>query len=292
MLKNNRFVLKYCQMPALEKQSMVLDHVRIQWDKQITFHQHDFWELSYIVVGSGMRMVDNMMEPFTAGEIVLLPPNIAHCWSFDEHVSDADGKIENITLFFNGDLLNKMAAAFPELLPYMKEMRQYQKANRYSGQTLNRIQTILIKMLAEDEVERISSLIRIFPLLCNQHDAEKLTAHFNFEKRNPKLQQVYSYVMNNYQSEIKIEELADLVGMERSSFCTFFKRMSGKTFVTFLVEYRVESSCQMLRATTASVAEVCLASGFNDVPYYHRVFKKIKGITPTAFRQLSLVGMP
>ena len=65
----------------------------------------------------------------------------------------------------------------------------------------------------------------------------------------------------------------------------FLKKMTGKTFFSYLAEYRIESSCQMLTKTNMAIAEICFASGFKDIPYYNRVFKKIKAVTPTEYRE-------
>jgi AraC-type DNA-binding domain-containing proteins len=92
--------------------------------------------------------------------------------------------------------------------------------------------------------------------------------------------------MNNYQNTITLEEVAGLIDLDKSSFCIFFKKMTGKTFFTYLTEYRIESSCQMIAKTNQTIAEICFASGFNDVPYYNRVFKKIKNISPTEYRKM------
>lgn len=93
--------------------SFSYDHVHIEWHEQITFHQSNEWELSYIITGSGTRIIGDVMETFSKGEIILLPPNLSHGWYFDEHVHDSEGKIENITIIFPDPLLDNCANTFP-----------------------------------------------------------------------------------------------------------------------------------------------------------------------------------
>ncbi len=104
-------------------------------------------------------------------------------------------------------------------------------------------------------------------------------------KKEKKLQEIYLFILNNFQRNITLEEISRSVGMQKSSFCVFFKKMTGKSFFTYLTEFKIESSCQMLLKTKLSVAEICIASGFSDIPYYNRVFKKIKNVPPTQFRK-------
>lgn len=63
--------------------------------------------------------------------------------------------------------------------------------------------------------------------------------------------------------------------------------MTGKTFFTYLNDYRIETSCQMMTKNKMTIAEVCYASGFKDVPYYNRTFKKLKGMTPTKYKEMN-----
>ena len=74
------------------------------------------------------------------------------------------------------------------------------------------------------------------------------------------------------------------IGMNRTSFCIFFKRTTGQTFVTYLNEHRIRLACQLLRQKKMSVSEICYAVGFNDVPYFNRVFKRCNGVTPRKYK--------
>ena len=78
------------------------------------------------------------------------------------------------------------------------------------------------------------------------------------------------------------------VGMERTAFCIFFKRMTGQSFFSFLANYRINVACDMLLKTNKNVTEICIASGFRDVPYFNRVFKELKQTTPSRFRAQAL----
>jgi AraC-type DNA-binding domain-containing proteins len=98
------------------------------------------------------------------------------------------------------------------------------------------------------------------------------------------MQEVSRYIVHNYQNKITLDEVAKHFGMNRTSFCAFFKREKGKSFFTTLNEYRIECSCLMLRETTLPIANICSAVGFDDIPYYNRTFKKLKGISPKDYR--------
>ncbi|WP_078349200.1 AraC family transcriptional regulator [Mucilaginibacter pedocola] len=258
--------------------------MRVTPSQQITFHQHESLEISYIVLGSGRRVIGNTADNFNQGEVIFIPSNIPHCWSFDNFNTAADGKIENISIFFTPQLLQTALDGCPELHECFTKILSLESALVFTGQTRERLQELMRNTRNESKTEQFASLVRMLALIAESAQMEIVGSVVVEDRSQLKLQQAYSYVINNFQREITLADAAAFVGMEKSSFCTFFKRKAGKPFFTFLAEYRVESAVQMLQRTGMSVAEVCHAVGFNDVPYFNRVFKKVKNMPPSQFR--------
>ena len=277
-------IIKYAHNPEFEEHSFHFDHVKIYWNEQITFHEQKTWELSFVITGSGTRVIGDTIEPFSRNEIILIPPNIPHCWSFDEMDADDSGKIENITITFSNLFLENCKITFPELETVINKILHHKEAISFKGDTLIRLQDLLITMKPESEIEKISSLIKVLALISSSENANTVGKPVIEDKKTKRMQKIILYLMNNYQNAITLDEMAKLVDLDKSSFCIFFKKMTGKTFFTYLTEYRIESSCHMITKTNLTIAEICFASGFNDVPYYNRVFKKIKKIRPTEYR--------
>lgn len=275
--------LKY--YPKNKVSTFHFDHVHIPWDQQVPLHQQQTWELSYIITGSGVRIIGDVIENFSKGEIILVPPNIPHCWSFDESVHDGEGKIENITIVMENDFLERCKNLFPELSASISELQSNENAVSFQGELLDKLQVLMISMIHQDSIERLSSFIKLLKLISYCKEMHIVGRPVPDHKKEKKLQEIHLFVLRNFQRNITLEEIAKSVGMQKSSFCVFFKKMAGKSFFTYLMEFRIESSCQMLLKTKLSVAEICIASGFNDIPYYNRVFKKIKHITPTQYRK-------
>lgn len=280
-MKNN---INYYRNPEGEDKSFSFYHVHICWNEQIALHQQKTWELSYVLTGKGMRMIGEAIEPFCAGEVILIPPEIPHYWSFDESESDTEGKIENITLTFSGDFLKSAQAAFAELVGPVDRIYEQVDAISFGGETLRRLRQVLSEMKTETTVERLSSLIRIVALISSPEISATVGHPVVEDRRTKRLQQVYLYVAHNFQHPITLEQIARHVGMERAAFCVFFKKMNGTSFFSFLADYRINVACTMLLKTNKTIAEVCIASGFRDIPYFNRVFKAIKQTTPSQFR--------
>ena len=279
--------LKFACNPADNGETFYFDHVHILSREQITLHQQPTWELSYVITGQGMRIVGDTMERFSQGEVVLVPPNIPHYWAFDEHVCDKEGKIENITLSFTDSLLKNIKITFPELTDSITRIQEYDNALSFNGYSLEKLQAIMQKTITQAHTEQISSLLDILLLISSPEKADEVGRSVVENKATKRLQRVYLYVMNHFNNMITLDEVAAHAMMEKSAFCVFFKKMTGKTFFTFFAEYRVELACDILLKTDKSVAEICFESGFGDIPYFNRTFKKLKGITPKEYRKVT-----
>lgn len=284
--------IKYSHNPRVKDKSFLFDHVHICWNEQITMHQQDTWELSYVISGKGMRVIGDNIEPFDAGEIILIPPNIPHYWSFEESACDKDGKIENITLVFSTEVLEGLKNIFSELDDLINSVLNYENAISFGGNTLLKIRDILMQMKDCSEIDRVPLVIKILSYVSSPEIANTVGCPVIEDKKNKRLHKIYLYIMDHYQYPISLEEIANHVDMERTAFCIFFKKMTGKTFIDFMLDYKINVACELLIKTDKSISEICVASGFRDVPYFNRVFKRLKNTTPGKFREQNIEIKP
>ncbi len=67
--------------------------------------------------------------------------------------------------------------------------------------------------------------------------------------------------------------------------CRFFKEMTNRTPIEYLVFYRIERACEELSYGEKSITEVALDCGFNDLSYFIKTFKKLKGVSPKQYQK-------
>ena len=99
---------------------------------------------------------------------------------------------------------------------------------------------------------------------------------------NVKLQQIILWTEENYASTIRIDDAADLVGYSKFYFCTYFKKLTGKSYLDYLNHVRIYNACRLLR-TGESVQNVCNMVGFESTSYFIRLFKSVLGMTPKLY---------
>lgn len=103
-------------------------------------------------------------------------------------------------------------------------------------------------------------------------------------------QMIFDYIAKHYHEPITSKHLADLCHVNESYFCRFFKKSFGKTPLSYLNEYRAEKAAVLLKESQKSITEIALETGFENSNYFTRIFRKIKGISPSAFRKTSTIG--
>lgn len=265
-------------------QSLQFDAVCLSPEEQITLHSQSSWELSCVITGAGTRLIADVSEPFTSGETVLVPPGIPHCWYFNKDKTDRNGNIENITIVFHTDFLNNMQHCFPELSEVFSHLVALNHAVVLSGETREKIFSIMTRMKLEATEKRVLSFMEILLTLAEDRTGRVIMSAKQLKRSEIRLSQIQSYVNCNYANDITIDRIASHLGMNRTSFCSFFKRETGQTFTEFLNVYRLSAACDMLRCTEKQIGEVAVSVGVPDIPYFCRIFKKKYGMTPTEYR--------
>lgn len=98
-------------------------------------------------------------------------------------------------------------------------------------------------------------------------------------------QMLFDYIAEHYNEPITSEQLAKLCHVNESYFCRFFKKNFGRSPLTYLNEYRIEKAANLLKKTQKSITEVAIETGYEDINYFSRTFKKLKNLSPTEFRE-------
>jgi AraC-like DNA-binding protein len=87
-----------------------------------------------------------------------------------------------------------------------------------------------------------------------------------------------------YFERLGVDDLARAAGLSRAHFSREFRRAFGESPHSYLLTRRLERAAALLRTTDGSVAEVCLAVGLQSVGSFTTSFKRMFGVSPTAYR--------
>lgn len=97
------------------------------------------------------------------------------------------------------------------------------------------------------------------------------------------------YVQEHYYEKLSLTEVADKIGVTPGYLSTLFQRQLNKGFIDFLNEIRIERACAYLEQNYFKTYEIAYKVGFRDEKYFSKVFRKVKGCSPSEYRKTSQV---
>ncbi|MBW6410874.1 AraC family transcriptional regulator [Clostridium weizhouense] len=105
------------------------------------------------------------------------------------------------------------------------------------------------------------------------------------DKKLDAMHNMIGYIQKNYQGKITLDEIAAAGNVCRSSCCDIFQLILQKTPISYLTEYRLEKSIELLNIPSLSVTEIALQCGFTGSSYFTEIFHKNIGCTPSQYRK-------
>lgn len=92
------------------------------------------------------------------------------------------------------------------------------------------------------------------------------------------------YISHNYSYQIKVQDIAKYIGIDRTYLYKIFKKEMNLSPQNYLKEFRIKAAKNMLKHTQLSVSEIGYSCGFHDSPSFCKSFKKTTGCTPMEYR--------
>lgn len=151
------------------------------------------------------------------------------------------------------------------------------------GFTSEQINTEIGKLEGTEKSRTLEEMREfLFGLL---HKALKMRDERSESRYSSLIREAESYIEKNYmKNELSLSSVADEVGVSPNHFSRIFSQETGKTFVEFLTETRMEHACHLLRTTAMNSSDIGLSIGYSDPHYFYYIFKKNQGMTPKEYR--------
>ena len=253
------------------------------------YHFHPEYELTYILEGSGKRYVGSHMQNFAAGDLVLLGPNLPHCWKL-EPGKDTETKGSAIVIQFDGAFLGDDFFNKNELQHIKRLFQKSGSGISFYGETQKVVNQSLLALSDEqnafklligllEALQRLAQSSEYVQLDQNQVIGERTLAEQ--ERINP----VFAYLVENFRHQVSLDAAASIANMTTNAFCKYFKKITRKTFMETIIEYRLNYAIQQLVQTDKPISEIAFESGFGDVSHFYKMFKVKMQVSPLNYRK-------
>ena len=253
-------------------------HLRDSAGQELDFHFHDFDKLVILVSGSVNYLVEEQSYALRPWTVLLVRHHTIH-----KAVIDRTEPYERIILYLDRH-------HFERSLPGAGLMDCFDQAAKHgrhlltaSGGELEALQNAVAayERAASDtrsyaETLRETLIVQLLIQVARLHEAAPARNEARFD---PKIQQVLSYINENFRRELTVEALAEQVYMSRYHFMRLFKAQTGSTVHAYVRQKRLMNAARLIREGVPA-AKAAEESGYGDYSAFHRAFKASFGVSP------------
>lgn len=244
-------------------------------------HYHPEYQLSLIVAGSGKCTIDGYSDRFEPGDVYVIGANVPHIFeSPDSHI---------ISVFFTESSLGGYFFQLPEMAAVKQFLEEAAQSFKLQKKLAERLQPLFLELLKLNGAARIIQLLQLLNQLALSPEKQLLaqtevSSSYSYTALYRRMKKAFHYIADNFDKEISLDDVAHSVHLSRYAFCRYFKKITNKSFVHYLNEFRVKSACKFLLQYDYTISQIGFACGFNNLSNFNRQFKKLMNCTPSEYR--------
>lgn len=195
-------------------------------------------------------------------------------------------------LTYVGQLLRtSVGSSLSSVLPSSNE-GQF-RAFLLSDHTVNRMETILEIIMEETGLRRSDYLhmvhFQLYEMLLLLRREGALSpgdlAQWSARRRIWSIDDVMAFISDHYDNRFSLDELASRCNLNPSYFSRVFRERAGIPLFEFINRLRIERAVQLLKNTSMTILEIALTVGYNNISFFNRYFRKLKGCSPGEYRK-------
>lgn len=262
-----------------------LPHFIVPW------HYHPAIEIMYITRGIGTRFVGDCIEQYEEGDVCMIGPNLPHEWRNDDAYFDKESGLRAtcICLFFKREIFDPNFIRLPEMNNIRDLIERSRRGLKFTGNSKLEITRFIRSSVNDVGVRKVTNLLTLLELMATLTEYELLASvgftnsvnSEDFERFN----KVYKFLVKNFATSIRLEEVSTLVGLTPTAFCRYFKERTKKTFVEYLNEMRIGYSKKLLLENKMKISTISGEVGFPNLSNFISQFKKVTGMSPSQFQK-------
>ncbi|MDT0608603.1 AraC family transcriptional regulator [Croceitalea rosinachiae] len=247
------------------------------------WHIHPEYEIVYVKNGSGILRIGDKTHYYKNGVLVFLAGNIPHSDFGNKQYENS----QEVVIQFSKEFVDEKLNLFPELGCIKKLIQTSKHVLIFHDSVKSYLSNSFEHFSDLSNQGKLINLLSILNYLSTTNDFHKLI-HFGLpkefrEKETFRLKNIFEYINNNYNHKIEIKDIAIKVGLTPNSFSRFFKKMTNRTFIDFLNEFRIRKAVDSLNERDMTISEVMFLSGFSSPSYFSKQFIKYQGTTPSNY---------
>lgn len=252
----------------------------------IEWHWHTEFEFVYVETGTVYFGISDKQFALSEGQGVFINSKILH-----RYFSQGKATVPNFVLMPYFIAAQDSLIYQKYVLPIMASPMDYQIFSSdipWQAQALSLMREMMAAQEKASDVELVSSYLiqKIWHILYQNTDVEHMGKKENYSASSQaRLQLMMQYIHQKFAYNISLSDIADQAKVSKSTALNLFQRYLGISPVTYLINYRLQEAAKLLASTEKKVTVISKDTGFDNVDYFCKAFKKYYKLTPTEYRK-------
>ena len=252
-------------------------------------HRHKEYELNFIEHGAGVRrIVGDSVEEIGEYDMVLVgSAELEHVW---EQGRCESKNIREITIQFSHNLFEGEMLSKNQFASIRKMLDLAENGLVFPMESIMKVYATIDGLSSENErfIQFLKTLFLLYELSVSDY---KVLASSSYAKtgrveESRRVQKVKEYISEHYAEQLRLTDMAEIVGMSPVAFSRFFRQRTGRTLSEYIVDIRLGFAARMLVDSSRNISEICYECGFNNLSNFNRTFKAKRHYTPREFRDM------
>ncbi|MDQ6420545.1 AraC family transcriptional regulator [Paenibacillus sp. LHD-117] len=258
-------------------------------ERELPDHLHERMELVYVYRGKGTMFIDQKLYDMKDGDLFIIPSHSIH-----RAMPDPIDPVTSTAVFFGPGLVT-----FGKLDDTYNAFRCFELANKRKHYRMELPDELKIK--TESALEEIQTeleqqktgyrqaaalLFQQWLLQINREAKATLTVGLDHSSIGPQwMQDILYYISAHLENDLSLSALARQASVTGSHFSRVFKQLTGLNVTDYVNLKRVALTKELLLASDDNVGTIAERCGFDSLPHFHRIFKRVTGETPAAYKR-------
>lgn len=263
---------------------------RIQFRKE---HIHNEFEIFIVLKGSGIAKIKNKSYSIKEGDIFLINSGEVHSYMRDPLYTLDVEDTDDVPLFLFVQISNHcLREYFPQIRTTVFNscnLRDYLSDEEANSMINLLVQSAKIYFM-EEPLYQLNVLSNIAKVLVScykevPHEIISEAQKTNLKQKNLRVERIISYIDANFETQIRLQDLAEQENLSPTHFSHLFTSLFGVTFQNYVNIKRMEQCIRLMPNKEKTLLEISYESGFSDPKYMNRMFIKHFGYTPKEYRK-------
>ena len=262
---------------------------RIQFRKE---HIHNEFEIFIVLKGSGIAKIKNKSYSLKEGDIFLINSGEVHSYMRDPLYTLDVEDTDDVPLFLFVQISNHcLREYFPQIRTTIFNSCNLRD---YLSEEANAMINLLVQSakiyFMEEPLYQLNVLSNIAKVLVScykevPHEIISEAQKTNLKQKNLRVERIISYIDANFETQIRLQDLAEQENLSPTHFSHLFTSLFGVTFQNYVNIKRMEQCIRLMPNKEKTLLEISYESGFSDPKYMNRMFIKHFGHTPKEYRK-------